>query len=76
MQSLAPAQMAVALTGLRANPAAGPSTELGIAHFEALFGRPTGGGIAMAVQALRLAMPEARVRAICLAYTNELRAAL
>jgi hypothetical protein len=76
MQSLAPAPMAAALMGLRASPAAGPSTELGIAHFEALFGRPNGGGIAMAVQALRRAIPENRVRAICLAYAGELNGAL
>jgi hypothetical protein len=73
MQSMAPRPMAAALAGLRADSAAGPSVELGVAHFEALFARRDGAGIAMAVRALRQAMPEERVRAICLAYTGELR---
>jgi hypothetical protein len=73
MQSLAPAPMAAALAGLRTNPAAGASTQLGITHFEGLFGRRNGAGIAMAIRALQRAMPEERVQAICLAYANELR---
>jgi hypothetical protein len=76
MQSMAPAPMAAALARLRANPAAEASTELGIAHFEGLFGRRNGEGIAMAIRALRQAMPEERVRAICLAYAGEIRNAL
>jgi hypothetical protein len=76
MQSLAPAPMAARLGALRADPAAGASTELGIAHFEALFSRRNGEGIAMAIRALRQAMPEERVRAICLAYAGELLEAL
>jgi hypothetical protein len=73
MQAMAPAAMGASLEGLRANPAAGASTALGIAHFEGLFGRRNGEGIAMATRALRRAMPEERVRAICLAYAGELR---
>ena len=76
MQSLALAPMAAALAELRGNPDAGSSTELGIAHFEELFGRRNGEGIAMAIRALRRAMPEERVRAICLAYAGELQSAL
>lgn len=76
MQSLAPAPMAAALAQLRGNSAAGASTELGIAHFEALFGRRNGEGIAMAIRALQQAMPDDRVRAICLAYAGELQSAL
>lgn len=76
MQSLAPAQMAAALAELRANPTAGNSTELGMSYFEELFGRRNGEGIAMARRALRVAMPEERVRAICLAYSGELGTAL
>jgi len=73
MQSLGPRPMAAALARLRADPAAGASTELGIAHFEELFGRRNGEGIAMAVRALRQAMPAERVRAICLAYAAAVR---
>lgn len=76
MQSLPARPMAAALAALRANPAAGTSTDLGITYFDDLFGRRDGEGIAMAIRALRLAMPEERVRAICLAYAAELSAAL
>jgi hypothetical protein len=76
MQSVAPAQMTAALSGLRENATAGASTELGIAHFDELFGRRNGHGIAMAVQALARAMPAERVRAICLAYAGEIRSGL
>jgi hypothetical protein len=75
MQSVPAGPMTAALGELRENPAAGASTELGITYFEELFGRRNDEGIAMAIRALRLAMPEERVRAICLAYSAELRAA-
>jgi hypothetical protein len=76
MQSLAPAPMAAALAGLRASSIAGGSTVLGMTYLEELFGRRNGEGIAMAIRALRVAMPEERVRAICLAYSAELAAVL
>ncbi len=65
--------MAASLAGLRTDQVAGASTEIGLAHFEELFGRRRGEGIEMAVRALRPAMPEERVRAICLAYATGLR---
>jgi hypothetical protein len=73
MQSVSAGPMAASLAVLRNDSVAGTSTELGMARFENLFGRRGGEGIAMAVRALRLAMPEERVRAICLAYANQLR---
>ena len=76
MQSVAPAQMTAALEQLQGNAIAGASTELGIAHFERLFGRRNGDGISMAIRALGQAMPEERVRALCLAYAGEVQAAL
>lgn len=76
MQSLAPGPMAAALAALRSDPIAGDASELGLTYFEELFGRRNGAGIAMAVEALRIALPEDRVRAICLAYAEQLRAAL
>jgi hypothetical protein len=76
MQSLAPGPMATALAALRSDPIAGDASELGLTYFEELFGRRNGAGIAMAVEALRIALPEVRVRAICLAYAEQLRAAL
>jgi hypothetical protein len=76
MQSMAPPPMGASLARLRADAAAGTSTELGIAHFERLFGHRNGEGIAMAIRALRQAMPEERVRATCLAYASEIRGTL
>ena len=73
MQSVSAGSMAASLAVLRGDSSAGTSTELGMARFEELFGRRGGAGIAMAVRALRLAMPEERVRAICLAYAARLR---
>jgi hypothetical protein len=75
MQSVSAREMAAALAELRANSATQASTKLGMTYLEELFGRRNGEGIAMAIRALRVAMPEERVRAICLAYSAELRAA-
>ncbi len=75
MQSQTAGQMAAALDALRADRSAADSTELGLTYFEELFGRRNGEGIAMAIRALRVALPEDRVRAICLAYSEQLRAA-
>lgn len=72
MQALTPRPMATALAKLRDHQAAGESTSGGISHFEDLFAHRNGDGIAMAIRALREAMPEERVRAICLAYAGEL----
>jgi hypothetical protein len=76
MQAMTAQPMAASLAGLRTDAFAGTSTDLGIAHFEELFGARNGEGIAMAIRALRLAMPAERVRAICLAYAEQLRNAL
>jgi hypothetical protein len=74
MQAMPVGEMASELTRLRRHPDAGPSTALGITHFMRLFGQRNGEGIAMASQALREAMPEERVRAISLAYSEGLSA--
>lgn len=58
------------------HPSAGPPTELAIERVQVLFGGRAGTGIAMAARALRGAMPEERVRAICLAYAEKLRGSL
>jgi hypothetical protein len=76
MQSMTPARMAAALAELRRDPAAGGSTALGISHFQELFGRRNGEGIAMATRALERAMPAERVRALCLVYASEISKAL
>jgi hypothetical protein len=76
MGASSPAAVAATLEELMGNPTAGGATRTAVERFEGLFGRRAGGGIALASRALREAMPEDRVRAICLAYTGELYATL
>lgn len=76
MQTSSATQVAKTLSDLVTHPTAGAPTGLAIQHFQALFGTRGDAGIEMAAQALRLAMPEDRVRAICLAYANELHSSL
>jgi hypothetical protein len=71
-----PGAVASTLKGLIGNPTAMAGTEIALERFEGLFGRRGGAGIELASRALREAMPEDRVRAISLAYTRELYAAL
>jgi hypothetical protein len=71
-----PPAVALTLKHLMADPTAAAATEVAVEHFEELFGRRAGGGIELALRALREVMPADRVRAISLAYTAELYAAL
>lgn len=70
------AAVASTLRSLIGNPTATAATEIALERFEGLFGRRGGAGIELAARALREAMPEDRVRAISLAYTEALYAAL
>lgn len=72
LQACPPGPMGATLSRLSGHPMAGPSTLTGIAYFQALFARRNGEGIRMATAALGPAMPEARVRALCLAYSERL----
>lgn len=72
MQTSSAAKVARNLERLLDHPSAGASTERATEQFERLFGSRAGLGIEMAVRALRGAMPENRVRAICLAYAEAL----
>lgn len=72
MQTVAPAIVASTLQGLLEDTVAGESTYFAVERFQGLFGSRVGLGIEMAARALRGAMPEERVRAICLAYTKAL----
>lgn len=76
MQTSSPGAVAKTLSDLLAHASAGPPTEFAIQRFRILFGGRAGGGIEMAAEALRGAMPSDRVRAICLAYTGELYSSL
>jgi len=76
MSASPPSEVAPTLERLLGDPTAAAATDFAVGHFEELFGRRGGAGIVLAARALREAMPADRVRAICLAYTQELRAAL
>lgn len=76
MQTSSPSLVSGMVEQLLDHPSAGASTELAVDRFNELFGGRAGLGIAMAARALREAMPEDRVRAICLAYAVELYALL
>lgn len=76
MQASPPTQVATTLSELVSHTTAGQPTDVAIRQFMMLFGTRGGVGIEMATRALRVAMPADRVSAICLAYAEELRAAL
>jgi len=69
MQTTAPAAVGATLAELAAHPMAGPASTAALAYLEAQFGRRGRPGIKMAISAMRLAIPAARVEAICTAYT-------
>ena len=76
LQTSSPPTVASTLAMLLEHADAGPPTERALDRFRVLFGGRAGIGIEMAARALRGAMPEERVRAICLAYSGELFEAL
>jgi hypothetical protein len=76
MGASSPAGVAATIAKLMSDPISAAATTIAIERFEELFGRRAGVGIVLASRALREAMPEDRVRAISLAYTRELYAAL
>lgn len=69
MQTTNPTAVGITLARLAAHPMAGPASAAALEHLEALFGRRGRPGIEMATNAMRLAVPAARVEAICIAYT-------
>jgi hypothetical protein len=72
MQTSSPAAVASNLQELLNHPSAGATTEFAVEQFNRLFGSRAGLGVEMAVRALRGAIPEDRVRSICLAYSADL----
>jgi ribosomal protein L11 len=76
MQTSPPQQLAPVFDILLADPVAGGPTLKALEVFRQLFGVRNGVGIEMAARALQVAMPEERVRAICLAYDAALAAAV
>lgn len=72
MQASAPAQVGETLRALQDEPLAAAVTATAVEYLDRLFGRRGRPGIRMAANALRFVMPEARVEAICVAYTQAL----
>jgi hypothetical protein len=57
---------------LRVDAIAGGSTTAALSYFDEHFGRRAGRGVAMAANALRLAIPEDQIRAVCAAFVDQL----
>lgn len=74
MQTTNPAAVGTTLNELSGHPIAGAASSDALAFLDALFGRVGRPGVVMAVRALRLAMPEATIETLCVAYTRELLA--
>lgn len=72
MQTTSPGTVGTTLTELVAHPMAGGVCAAALAYLEELFGRRGRPGVEMATRAMRLALPAARVEAICTAYTAAL----
>jgi hypothetical protein len=72
MGASSPTAVAATLAQLMTNPVSREATSFAVEHFEKLFGQRAGAGIALASRALREAVPEDRVRATSLAYTQQL----
>jgi hypothetical protein len=73
MQTTRPDEIAVTLNALAQDAIAGPPTTAALTYIDELFGRRGRPGIEMASRALRTAIPEDRVQAICVAYVTALR---
>jgi len=74
VQTTSPTEVGATLAQLRVHPVAGPPTHQALSYLADLFGRRAGQGVVMASRALRLAMLEEQVVALCTAYTESLLA--
>ncbi len=72
MQSVAPERIGETFVRLLDDSIAGAVTSEAVRLLEALFGRAGRPGVRMAARALRLAMDEEQVEALCIAYAREL----
>ena len=73
MQTADPATVGATLAVLTRDPVAGTASANALVFLDQLFGRRGRPGIEMATRALRLAMPQATIETLCVAYTRELR---
>lgn len=72
MQTTSPDEVGRTLAALRDHAIVGPTTSTALDIGADLFARVGGQGVVMASRALRLAMPEARITQICVAYMTAL----
>ena len=75
MQTVSPGEAGAVLRGLRRHAMAGAATDAAVRYMDDLFGRRGAVGVKMAQRALRLAVPEQQVAAVCLSFTERLLAA-
>jgi hypothetical protein len=73
MQTTDPATVGATLSALTGHPVAGPPASNALDFLDELFGRVGRPGIDIATRALQLAMPQATIETLCVAYTRELR---
>jgi hypothetical protein len=72
MQTARPAAVRETLGDLLTNPLSAEVTQRALGYMEELFGRRAGDGVAMAQRALRLAIDEAQIATLCVAFTGEI----
>jgi hypothetical protein len=75
MQTTDPIKVGATMTQLLADDMAGEVTAAALEYLSAFFGRRGAAGVEMAVRATRLAIPDERVQAICIAYSTALASA-
>lgn len=75
MQIAHPDTVATTLRELLADPIAGTVTDHALTYVDELFGRRAGIGVVMAQRALRLAVDEAQVATLCVAFAEQVRLA-
>jgi hypothetical protein len=72
MQTARPAEVGTTMRGLLDDVLAATATAQALGYVRELFGRRTSEGVGMAQRALRLAVDEAQVATLCVAFTEQL----
>jgi hypothetical protein len=72
MQTARPVALRETLGDLLTNPLSAEVTQQALGYMEELFGRRGGDGVAMAQRALRLAIDEAQIATLCVAFTGQI----
>ncbi len=72
MQTTRPAAIKATLHELLSDPVAGQVTDQALSYMKELFGRRSGEGVVMAQRALRLAIDEAQIATLSVAFTEQI----